>query len=141
MSIFAIGLNIILAFSLARPSAYGISGLAIAQSIVATIEVVILSSIMLYRDHKLIDHGFLTSVLKVISVTGFSVLTAFIMISFLPLNAADRGFITLGGKLSLISATVLFVHVWISSLFDLEEANAVLSKTVQLIIKPIKINQ
>ena len=141
VSIFAIGLNIILAFSLARPSAYGISGLAIAQSIVATIEVVILSSIMLYRDHKLIDPGFLTSVLKVISVTGFSVLTAFIMISFLPLNAADRGFITLGGKLSLISATVLFVHVWISSLFDLEEANAVLSKTVQLIIKPIKINQ
>jgi len=139
VSIFAIGLNIILAFSLARPSAYGISGLAIAQSIVATIEVLILSAIMVHRDRKLINASFITSGFKIISVTGFSILTAFIMITFLPLNVADRGFITLGGKLGLISAVIFCIHLWVSSLFDLEEANIVLRKIAQIIIKPIKI--
>src|SRR5581483_6758591 len=61
VSLFTIGLNIYLAFRLAKPidlGGYGIAGLAIAQSIVAAVEVVILTLIMLARDHKLFDNEF-----------------------------------------------------------------------------------
>lgn len=141
VSIFAITLNIILAFNLARPQplGYGISGLAMAQSIVAVSEVLILVSIMLYRDRKFIDPGFGSAILRIMSVTGFSLLAAFIMISFLPLNATDRGLITLGGKLATISIVTLTVHTAISWVFDLDEAKFVLAKAKKFILKPIRL--
>lgn len=139
VSVFAIALNIILAFNLARPDAYGISGLALAQSIVAACEVVILVAIMLYRDHKLFEPGFVSGVLRIISVTGFSLLTAFIMISFLPLQASDRGFVTLGGKLAIITFVTLAMHVAMSGLFGLEEAKAVFYKLKNIILRPVRI--
>src|SRR5690606_4136414 len=49
VSLFVIALNVYLAYVLSRPDAYGISGLAMAQSIVAAIEVIILGIIMLVR--------------------------------------------------------------------------------------------
>lgn len=140
VSIFAIALNIILAFRLAHPDSYGIAGLALAQSIVAASEVFVLSAIMLYRDRKLMDSTFIGAMIRIFSVTGFSLLAAFIMISFLPLQAADRGLVTLGGKLAAISAVTLFVHTAISWLFELEEAKAVLAKAKQLILKPIRVD-
>jgi len=139
VSIFAIGLNIFLAFKLARPDSYGISGLALAQSIVAISEVVILFSIMLYRDHKLFDSIFWGGIGRIISVTGFSVLAAFIMLTIFPLQVNDRGFIALGTKLFSIAGIIMLVHVGISALFGLEEAKAVLTKARQIILKPIKV--
>jgi putative peptidoglycan lipid II flippase len=141
VSVFAITLNIVLAFNLARPEpfGYGISGLAMAQSIVAVSEVVVLVSIMLYRDRKLIDISFGNAILRIMSVTGFSLLAAFIMISFLPLKVTDRGFTTLGGKLAIISIVTLAVHTAISWVFELEEAKAVLHKAKKLILKPIRL--
>jgi len=143
VSIFAITFNIILAFNLARPEArggYGISGLALAQSIVAISEVALLGGIMLYRDRKLIDRQFISGILRIFSVTGFSLMTAFIMISYLPLNATDRGLATLGGKLVAITLVTMAVHTGVSWLFDLEEARGFLKKTKQLILKPIRID-
>jgi peptidoglycan biosynthesis protein MviN/MurJ (putative lipid II flippase) len=139
VSIFAIALNIFLAFSLARPSSYGVAGLAMAQSFVAVSEVVILMSIMIIRDHKLLNMQFWGGVGRILSVTGFSVLAAFFMISLLPLRAADTGFITLGAKLGIIALVTLLVHVAISSLFELEEVRPVLTKAKEIILKPIKI--
>lgn len=138
VSIFAIGLNIFLAFRLAHPDSYGIAGLALAQSIVAVSEVVVLSTIMIYRDRKLLDGAFFGGLIRIFSVTGFSLLAAFTMISYLPLQAADTGLVTLGGKLGTISLVTLFVHTGISWLFELEEAQAVLSKAKSLILKPVR---
>ncbi len=139
VSLFTIGLNIVLAYSLSRPSSYGIVGLALAQSIVAATEVTILMTIMLFRDRKLFNAEFWGGVLRILSVTGFSVVATFIMISFLPLNVNDKGFITLGTKLGAISVVTLFVHVSLSSLFGLEEARPVIDRLKQFIFKPIKI--
>ena len=80
VSLFVIALNIILAYSLARPDVYGVAGLALAQSIVAAVEVFILVVIMLIRDHQLFDAKFWSGVWRIISVTGFSVVAGFIMI-------------------------------------------------------------
>lgn len=140
VSVFAIGFNIFLAFTLSRPDAYGISGLAIAQSIVAASEVVILGGIMLYRDRKLIQPVFIADVFRIISVTGFTLVATFIMLSLLPLNAADRGLITLGGKLSLISFVTLLTHLLVSRVFDMDEAHTVINKVYNVIMKPIRID-
>lgn len=141
VSIFAIGLNIILAFSLAKPQpeGYGLAGLAMAQSLVAAAEVVLLMGIMIYRDRKLLNMQFWGGVWRILSVTGFSVLTAFIMISLLPLKITDTGIVTLGIKLGAIAGATLLTHVAISSLFGLEEARPVVQKTKEFILKPISV--
>lgn len=139
VSIFAIALNIILAFRLASPHAYGIAGLAMAQSLVAFSEVIILGGIMILRDHKLLDTAFWGGAARILSVTGFSVLATFIMISLLPLHLSDTGIVTLGSKFGLISLVTLLVHVGVSSLFGLEEANNVVAKAKQLVLRPIKL--
>jgi len=139
ISIFIILLNIVLAYKFSRPSAYGVEGLALAQSTVAALEVTILVVIMVIRDHKLLDKVFWGSLLKTVSVTGFSVLTAYIMVSLLPLQIADHGFIQLGAKFILISVVTFTVHITISSLFGLDEPKPILARLKRLILKPIKI--
>ncbi|HTE22262.1 MAG TPA: lipid II flippase MurJ [Candidatus Limnocylindria bacterium] len=139
VSLLTIALNIYLAYTLSRPDAYGISGLAMAQSIVAAVEVVILGIVMLVRDRKLFDMRFWGGLVRIASVTGFSVLTAFIMISLLPLNISDRGIVTLGVKLGVISLVTFLVHLTISLMLGLEEAKPIIERTKRFILRPIKI--
>lgn len=139
VSLFAIALNIYLAFTLAHPDSYGIAGLAIAQSMVAFAEVVILSSIMVYRDRALLNMQFWGGLVRILSVTGFSVITAFIMISFFPLQLADTGIVTLGSKLGAIATVTLLVHIGISELFGLEESGPVFRKVRRIITYPLRI--
>lgn len=139
VSVFTIGLNICLSAYLAHPSVYGVAGLAMAQSIVAAIEVVILFVIMIFRDTALLDPKFWGGVFRIISVSGFSTLAAYILVSFLPLGVDDRGFITLGTKLLVISLVTFVVHITISWMFGLEEAKPIFAKLKRFILRPIKI--
>jgi putative peptidoglycan lipid II flippase len=140
VSIFTIGLNVFLAYTLSRPNAYGVSGLALAQSIVAAVEVVILSVIMIWRDHRLFDFEFLDGLLRILSVTGFSVVAGFIMISLYPLGLNDRGILTLGSKLGFITLVVFGVHVALSALFGLEEVRPVFNRIKRIALKPIRLD-
>ncbi len=139
VSLIAIALNVFLAITLARPSAYGVAGLALAQSIVAVFEVIILSGVMLLRDHKLFDAAFWGGLLRIMSVTGFSVVAGFIMISLYPLGLNDRGFFQLGSKLVLISAVTFGVHIVVSALFGLEEVRPLFARLRKLMLKPVKL--
>ncbi len=139
VSLFAIALNLVLAYVWSKPTSYGISGLAMAQSVVAAAEVVVLFMIMLLRDARLFNRDFWGAVMRILSVTGFSVLAAFIMISLFPLQVNDRGFVTLGAKLGTITAVTFLVHLAISLLFDLEEAKPVIDRIKRIILKPIRI--
>jgi peptidoglycan biosynthesis protein MviN/MurJ (putative lipid II flippase) len=142
VSLFAIALNIVLAFTLARPTAaggYDVAGLAIAQSIVAAVEVFILFAIMLWRDPKLFDVEFWGGVTRILSVTGFTILTTYIMVTLVPLAATDRGFIKLSAKLLSVIIPTLVVHVGLSSLFGLEEVEPVIRKLKALVLRPVRI--
>lgn len=139
VSLFAIVLNIVLAYILSRPSNYDVAGLAMAQSLVAAAEVVILFIVMVTRDHKLINLEFWSGLYRIFSVTGFAVITAFIMLSIYPLSSNDVGFLKLGSKLMAIVVPTLFVYVLMSLVFGLEEARPVLRKLKSLILKPVKI--
>lgn len=139
VSLFTIALNVVLAVTLARPSNYGVAGLAFAQSIVAAVEVFILSVIMLVRDHRLFDGVFWGGVGRIISVTGFSVVAAFIMVTIFPLGINDTGIITLGSKLFFIAGVTYAVHISISALFDLEEARPIFDRLRKIIFRPVKL--
>lgn len=139
VSVFTIALNIFLAYRLAQPSVYGVAGLALAQSITAMVEVGILFSIMLMRDHKLFDWQFWGGVVRIFSVTGFSVVAGFIMISLYPLGINDKGIFTLGSKLALIAGVTFGVHLLISALFDLDEVRPIFARLRKLVLKPVKL--
>ncbi|HET7320396.1 MAG TPA: lipid II flippase MurJ, partial [Candidatus Saccharimonadales bacterium] len=139
VSIFAIILNIFLAYNLAKPDAYGVAGLALAQSLVALFEVVILMGIMVWRDHQLLNGAFWGGVIRIFSVTGFSVVAGFIMITLYPLGASDRGIITLGSKLGFIALVTFGVHMVVSALFDLDEVRPVYARLRKIVLKPVKV--
>ena len=139
VSIFAIILDVILVTILARPSSYGIAGLAIAQSIVGMAEVIALLVIMLIRDSRLFDRAFLGGCARIVSVSGFSLMAGYIMLSFLPLGAADRGFIMLGGKLLIISVVIFGTHIAVSYLFGVEEVRPLLDRLKRIIVKPVQV--
>lgn len=136
VSVIVIFLNIILAYMLSRPTSYGLAGLAIAQSMIATLEVVILFAIMVYRDPKLLDFKFWAGVAKIVSVAGFSLVAGFIMISIYPLGANDLGW-AIVIKLAFIAAVTLSVHVGVSALFGLEEVRPVLKRIKSILFKSI----
>lgn len=140
ISLFSIGLNIFLVFNLARPGAYGIAGLGLAQSITAAVEVILMFSVMFIRDRDLLNKEFWASVGRILSVTGFTVMAAFIMISLFPLELADKGFITLGFKLGLIAGVTFSVHIAMSLLFGLNEPRPLLAKLRSLVLKPVAID-
>ena len=86
VSIGIIILNGILAYLFSRPSAYNVEGLALAQSVAAAIEVIILVAIMIVKDHHMFNKNFISGLFKIISVTGFTALVAYLMITALPFN-------------------------------------------------------
>ena len=139
VSIFAIGLNIYLAFTLARKDSYDISGLAIAQSIVAATEVIILMILIVFRDHKFFSLKFMDSLVRMLSATGFTVVAAYIMIQFIPLGVSDKGFVTLGSKLIAISGVTLTVYIVVSLLIGLDEPKPILNRIKRIILKPVKV--
>jgi len=139
VSVFTIIFNIILAYNLTKPGGYGVAGLALAQSIVAAVEVIILSVIMLVRDPKLFDREFWSGIFRTISVTGFSLVAGYITVGFVPLSIGDRGFITLGVKLAIIAGVTMLTHFAISGLFDLEEARPFWRWVKRVLYRPVKV--
>jgi peptidoglycan biosynthesis protein MviN/MurJ (putative lipid II flippase) len=140
VSVFTIAFNIWLAYVLSRPSAYGLAGLALAQSIVAGVEVAILSIIMLVRDHKLFDREFWGGVWRIVSITGFSMVAGSTMAALYPLGIED-GALTVTTKLCFITLVTFTVHVGLSSLFGLEEVRPFFERVrrlAKLALRPIK---
>jgi len=115
------------------------AGLALSQSITSAVEVILLFTIMFIRDHALLNRAFWASILRIFSVTGFSVMAAFIMISLLPLEISDKGFITLGFKLGAIAGVTFAVHIGVSLLFGLEEPRPLIDKARRMILRPVRI--
>lgn len=140
ISIFTIACNAYLAWRLSQPGSYGVAGLALAQSVVAGVEVIVLMIVMLLRDHKLFDMAFLGGVIRTVSVTGFSVVAGFVMISLYPLGIHDTGIVTLGGKLFVIGGVIGLVHVGMSALFGLEEARPIIQRIKRIIMRPVRVD-
>jgi len=141
VSLFTISLNIVLAYMLSRPWSYGLAGLALAQSIVAGVEILILGTIMLIRDRQLFDMEFWGGCARIVSVTGFSLIAASTVVALNPLEVTDSG-LAACFKLAIITSVVFAVHVGLSSLFGLEEVQPIFhrfKKLLKFVLKPIKL--
>lgn len=139
ISVFAIALNIILVFALARPDAYGAAGLALAQSIVSAAEVAVIGTVILLRDPKLFTKEFWQMSMRLVSVTGFTIIAAFIMVNIFPLNLSDTGFFLLGSKLGAIVIVTFAVHIAVSTLFGFEEGKNLLRRAKAIVFSTVKI--
>jgi hypothetical protein len=96
---------------------------------------------MLLRDHKLFDANFWGGCAKIVSVTGFSLIAGYIMVSIFPLGINDRGIFTLGTKVVWIAGATAGVHIFVSWLFGLEEVQPVFTrsrKIFRIITRPIR---
>lgn len=140
VSLITISANIYLAYTLSRPWSYGVAGLALAQTLAAAIEIAILLTIIIIRDRHLFTRPFVGALLRMFSVTGFTVVAAYISISFLPLSTADRGIVTLGSKLAGITGVTFAVYLLMSTIFGLEEVRPIIDRAKKIILKPIKID-
>jgi putative peptidoglycan lipid II flippase len=140
VSICMILLNVVLAYWLSRPNNFNVEGLALAQSLVAAFEVIILVVIMIIRDHKTFNFDFLAGLLRTISVTGFTALSAYVMINVLPLQISDNGILTLGSKFCLIAGISLLIHFGLSILFGLDEALPVFNKLKSMSFRLLRIS-
>lgn len=138
VSLFIIVLNIFLAYNLAKPSAYGVVGLALSQGIVAFVEVFILSVIMTKRDPRLFDKKFRNYCFRSFGAAGLTALGTYVTLQFLPLQLADLGLVLIV-KLCIISAVSFSIYLLFSWLFKLDEATIVTNKIKKIILKPIKI--
>lgn len=139
VSIFTIIFNIVLVSYMARPNTFGMSGLALSQSIVAAVEVVILMVVIIFRDPRIFNKEFWAGIIRIVSVTGFTVLAGATIVSFYPLGISDRGAVTLGGKLLIISGVIAAVHLAVSWLFGLEEMGPVINRVKRIILKPVRL--
>jgi peptidoglycan biosynthesis protein MviN/MurJ (putative lipid II flippase) len=138
VTLFAIALNVILTYNLAKPDAYGVVGLALAQCIVAFTEVAILIGVIMMRDHKVFDKRFYGFLGKTISVTGFTTLCGYFVIRQIPLNLSDQGFVILI-KVMFFSMIIFTVHTVVSYMFGLKESLTVVNRIKRAILKPLKV--
>lgn len=138
VSIGIIIINIFLAYELSRPNVFGVVGLAIAQSIVAVLEVFIMVAIMVIRNRKLFSRDFLKNLVWIFSASGFTLLITYLSVNIFPLNTADRG-IAIFAKVSIIGLIAITTHVLVSWLFNIAEARPVIDKIKKYILRPVRI--
>jgi putative peptidoglycan lipid II flippase len=139
ISFIAIGINIVLAVYLAQPQHYGILGLAIAQSISAMIEALILIGVLIKRVSGLVTEDLVHGLVRMVSASGLMSFVSYVLIAYvLPLQATDVGFFALVPKFVAIVVASFAVYVVISYMFGIREANPVVERTRSLIFRPIK---
>lgn len=138
ISLFTIGLNIVLAILLGRQETLGVVGLAIAQSIVAFIEVAILFSIMQYRIRGLFDINFVRSVVRMLGATIGTFVITYIAVKIFPLEATDSSFFVVFPKFIMICIFSGIAYLLFSWLLKLEEAYPIVDKAIKLIFKQYK---
>lgn len=140
ISIFAVGLNVVLAILLARQSAYGIIGLPLAQVIASIAEVIILVAILLRRFPGILDRVFFGALWRMLSAFGVTFwVTWLLRRELFELGAQDRGFLTIIPKLGLLCSIVLLLYVIISWIFKLEEVEPIIAKLRTILFKPIRL--
>ena len=136
ISIYSIGLNIVLAIWFTSGLKLGAYGLAMAQSIMAAVEVFILFGVMSIRIPGLFDKVFGSAILRMMSATGLMAIVSYAMVILTPLPGGDNSsFYFTFPKFVLIAVVSFAAYVALSRLFKLNEARPVIKQTRRLVSK------
>ena len=138
VSIVAIGLTILLSiwfYSLG----FGVTGLGMAQSLGAIIEIIILLSILQRRSkNKLLNKDFWKAMMRIIVATVIAGCVAFSLTKFIPLMATDNSLVITIPKFLLISGASIIAYCIASFFLNLEEVKPVVASMKKILFKNIK---
>lgn len=135
ISIFTIGLNIVLAIWLGRAETLGVIGLAMAQTIVAVVEVAILFGIMQYRIRNLFDIQFVRAVSRMLIAVGIMFVATYTSIQFFPLESSDNSFFVVFPKFVAVCIVSGIAYLIASWYFRLQEATPIVERLTKLIFR------
>lgn len=107
---------------------FGIEGLALAQSLVAMAEVLILFVLMQSRIGGLFTASFWQGVMRMVSATGLMYVITYIMVQLVPFTVDDRTFMAIVMKLSIIGLVSFAAYLFFSYIFRLKEADPIINK-------------
>ncbi len=132
ISLFAIGLNIVLAVWFTMGLDMGAYGLGYAQSIVAIFEVFVLFAVMNRRIDGLINAKLLNAIGRMIIATTLTSIVCYVMVQLFQLQGDDASFLSTFPKFVLIVAVSATVYLALSRLLNLKEATPILHRLRQL---------
>lgn len=138
ISLFTIGLNIVLAIYFTMATSMGIYGLAVAQSIVAALEVIILFAIMSLRIPKLFDMRFVRALVLMLASTAAMSIVTYISVQTFALSVDDQSFMSIFPKFAVIVAISLVAYVGICRVVKLQEAFMVVAWVKRWALKTYK---
>jgi putative peptidoglycan lipid II flippase len=134
ISLFTIGLNIVLAIYFTMNLKLGAYGLAWAQSLVAMIEVLILFVFMKRRIRGLFNVEFNHAVLRMFSATGFVAIVTYAMVVIFPLRAEDQSFLAIFPKFLLITSSAAVTYLIFSKILGLSEVEPILKRARHIML-------
>lgn len=133
ISIVAISLNIILAIVLSMTLGMGAYGLAWAQSIVASLEVMILFIVMSRRMPNLFTPPFVRAVLRMIIASGLMAIVCYVAVSILPFRAEDASFFSAFPRFLIVSGVSFLAYAGFSKILKLSEIDPILDRARRLL--------
>lgn len=139
ISLFTISLNISLAILFVLKLNLGVYGLALAQSLVAMVEVIILFVIMSHRIKGLFDVPFVHNVARMVTASGLAGIVCYILVNIFPFTAEDRSIFLVLPKFGIIVTGSLLSYLFISRWMKIREANPVLERITRLVFKQYKL--
>jgi putative peptidoglycan lipid II flippase len=138
ISLFTIGLNIVLAVWFTLGLHMGVYGLAWAAVIVSAVEVSILFYVMSRRIEGLFDKTFVNAVVRMASAAGFTAIITYIAVNAFPLGANDQSFWSTFPKFALVAAVSGVTYLLFCWLFKLPEAKPVITRIQKIFYKPLE---
>lgn len=139
ISIFAIGLNIILAVWMTTSLNMGVVGLAFAQSIVSVVEIVILFTVMAARIPGLFGGEFWKMTIRMLVAAVATGVVSYIFVKLLPFQNTDNSFLQTFPKFAVIAFFSLSSYVVFSKLLKLREADPVIATADKLLFGKINL--
>lgn len=136
VSFASVAINIGLSYYLSR--GMGITGLALAASIVAGFETIILGGILRHRLGNIGERNILGSLVRM-SIAGFvmAVAVRYMINTVLPLYSGDLGFATIAPKFIIIMLVALASYLVTCYLLRLKEAKTMVHRIADIILRPL----
>jgi len=139
VSIIAIGLNIGLAVLFAMVFRWGPESLAMAQSIGAVVEIIILLSILQMKSKgTLLNNLFWKETSKTLIASVIAGCITYSMVRFLPFLETDNSFLAVFPKFTLIVTSGLLAYLVSGYIMGVDEAHAVMDRIKKVVFRNVK---
>ncbi len=139
-SLGALVINVITAIIFSH--LFGIRGLAMAESVVAVLEVSALLLILRHRLGRLTHPGTFSNIARIVFAAFLATSAAYLLVRFvLPLISGETGFFTLAPKFAAIVFVTIFIYILAGWWVRLKESELVVDRLLKFMYKPIKLNK